>query len=70
MLRGVNSDGKYAQMDESWRDLRISDRIRLVTMPSEFAAPGYYVHPCTKRVYVRLIKSPEPDSTNGVAERN
>ena len=31
-------------MDEPWRDLRVGDRIRLVTMPSEFAQPGYILN--------------------------
>lgn len=30
-------------MDESWRDHRVGDRIRLVKMPGEFDQPGYYL---------------------------
>jgi hypothetical protein len=42
-------------MGEPWRDLCVGDRIRLVAMPSDFAQPGYYLHPSTRRVYARLI---------------
>jgi hypothetical protein len=42
-------------MSEPWRELPIGDRIRFVAIPSEFDQPGYYLHPCTARVYERLI---------------
>jgi hypothetical protein len=47
-------------MSESWRDLRVGDRIHLVAMPSEFAQPGYFLAPCTRRVYERLIARRRP----------
>ncbi len=47
-------------MDESWRDLRVGDRIRLVRMPSEFDQAGYYLHRDTRRVYKRLIERRRP----------
>jgi hypothetical protein len=42
-------------MSESWRDLRIGDRIRIVRMPSGVDAPGYVFPPCTRRLYEKLI---------------
>jgi len=47
-------------MGEPWHDLRIGDRIRLVAMPSEFAQPGYRLHPGTRRAYERLIARGRP----------
>jgi hypothetical protein len=47
-------------MDESWHDLRVGDRIRLVAMPGDFARAGYLLFPCTRRVYERLIARRRP----------
>src|SRR4051794_3607054 len=47
-------------MSESWRDLRVGDRIRFVRMPTEFDGPGYHVHPETRAVYRRLIERRRP----------
>jgi hypothetical protein len=47
-------------MGDDWRDLRIGDRIRFVSMPTEFARPGYFVHRDTLRVYRRLIERRRP----------
>jgi hypothetical protein len=47
-------------MIESWCELRIGDRIRLVAMPTEFAQAGYLLYPCTRRVYERLIARRRP----------
>ena len=47
-------------MDDSWRELCVGDRIRLVAMPSEFAEPGYLLHPSTRRAYERLIERRRP----------
>jgi hypothetical protein len=47
-------------MAESWRKLRVGDRIRLVRMPSGFDQPGYYLHRDTWRVYKRLIERRRP----------
>lgn len=47
-------------MTESWRDLRVGDRIRLVAMPGEFAQAGYLLYPCTRRAYERLIARGRP----------
>ena len=43
-------------MKEDWRKLRVGDRIRFVSMPSERTRPGYFVHRETLRVYRRLIE--------------
>ena len=47
-------------MDEPWRSLKVGDRIRLVRMPSEFALPGYYLHPDTRQAYQTLIDRRRP----------
>src|SRR5437660_3280918 len=47
-------------MVESWRKLRVGDRIRLVRLPSEFNQPGYYLHRETRQVYKRLIERRRP----------
>ena len=56
-------------MVESWRDLRIGDRIRLVAMPGEFAQPGYHLPPCTRRVYERVITKRRPVRVCRIDER-
>ena len=43
-------------MAESWRDLRVGDRIRIVRLPTDWKNPDYYVPPCTRRLYQRLIQ--------------
>jgi hypothetical protein len=47
-------------MNESWRDLRVGERIRLVEMPCDFLHSGYLLSPCTRRVYERLIARRRP----------
>ena len=47
-------------MNDDWRRLRVGDRIRFVSMPTEFSRPGYFVHPETLRVYRRLIERRRP----------
>jgi hypothetical protein len=47
-------------MDESWRQLRVGDFIRLVAFPGEFIQPGYHLTPCTRRVYERLMTRRRP----------
>lgn len=42
-------------MKEAWRELRVGDRVRVVRMPSDWDAPGYFVPTCTRRLYRRLI---------------
>ena len=44
-------------MTESWRSLRIGDRIRVVRLPSGVDQPGYTFHASTRRLYERLIAS-------------
>jgi len=39
----------------SWRDLRVGDRIRIVRMPSDADTPGYSFFPETRRLYQKLI---------------
>jgi hypothetical protein len=46
--------------NESWRDLRVGDLIRLTSMPEEFSQPGYFLHRDTRRVYQRLINRRRP----------
>ena len=40
---------------EEWRKLRLGDRVRLVRLPSEWNNSRYYVPPCTRRLYKKLI---------------
>jgi hypothetical protein len=40
---------------EIWRELTVGDRVRIVTYPSDFYQPGYYVHAETAEVYRHLI---------------
>ncbi len=47
-------------MKDDWRKLRIGDRIRLDSMPSEFSLPGYSVLRDTLRVYRHLIHQGRP----------
>jgi hypothetical protein len=43
-------------MTESWRDLKVNDRIRIILIPTEWSKPGYHVPPCTRKLYERLIQ--------------
>ena len=45
---------------ESWRDLRVGDRIRIVRLPTAWGQRGYHVPPCTRRLYMRLIQRRRP----------
>ena len=47
-------------MREMWRDLRVGDRIRIVRLPSGVDRPGYVFHPCTRRLYKKLIARRRP----------
>ena len=49
-----------AKRKELWQTLKISDRIRLVEIPSEFFRPGYYIHRDTLRVYKKLLARGRP----------
>lgn len=40
---------------ETWRDLRVGDRVRIVRMPYDSYAPGYTFFPETRRLYKKLI---------------
>ena len=51
---------RKASMAQSWRDLRVGDRIRIVQLPTEWNQPGYHVPPCDRRLYVRLIQRRRP----------
>jgi hypothetical protein len=42
-------------MDESWRQLRVGDRIRIIRMPYDAVTPGYAFLPETRRLYKKLI---------------
>ena len=56
-------------LHESWQDLRVGERIRLVAMPSEFAGADCEVHPDTQRVYGRLIATRRVLRINEIDER-
>jgi hypothetical protein len=56
--KGVHSES--ARMNESWRDLRVGDRIRIIRLPTEWNQRGYRVPPCTRRLYTRLIQRRRP----------
>jgi hypothetical protein len=45
---------------DSWRDLVVGDRIRIVRLPPGIDAPGYVFHPDTRRLYRRLIARKRP----------
>jgi len=55
-------------MGESWRDLRVGDRIRIVRLPSQWNEPGCRVPPCTRRLYQRLIARRWPVRVHGIDE--
>ena len=42
-------------MTESWRNLRIGDRIRITQIPAEYLQPGYTFHDETRALYEHLI---------------
>jgi hypothetical protein len=47
-------------MVETWQELRVGDRIRLVAEPPEWQRPGYHLPPCTRRLWLRLIARRRP----------
>ena len=47
-------------MSDSWRSLRIGDRIRIIRLPTAWDQPGYIVPLCTRRLYKRLIQRARP----------
>ena len=47
-------------MNEPWRELRVGDLIRIVRLPTGVDTPGYTFHPCTRRLYKRLIARRRP----------
>jgi hypothetical protein len=47
-------------MDESWRHLRVGDRIRIVRMPSDATTHGYTFLRDTRRLYQMLIARRRP----------
>ena len=42
-------------MSDSWRKLKLGDRVRIVRIPSDFSLPGYYVDAETVALYEHLI---------------
>jgi hypothetical protein len=44
-----------AVLSQSWRELRVDDRIRIVKMPWDADLPGYTFHSDTRRLYKKLI---------------
>ena len=57
---------RKASMAQSWRDLRVGDRIRIVRLPTEWNQPGYHVPPCTRRLCLRLIQRRRPVRVNEI----
>ncbi len=55
-------------MTESWRDLRVGDRIRIVRLPTEWNRKGYYVPPSTRRLYLQLIRRRRSVRVNRIDE--
>jgi hypothetical protein len=47
-------------MDDAWRRLRIGDRIRVVRLPWDADAPGYFFASETRRLYRKLIARGRP----------
>jgi hypothetical protein len=47
-------------MDEAWRELRVGDRVRIIRMPWDADAPGYFFAPETRRLYRKLIARNRP----------
>jgi hypothetical protein len=47
-------------MSEAWRELQVGDPVRIVRMPSDADAPGYYFAPETRRLYRKLIVRARP----------
>jgi hypothetical protein len=47
-------------MKEAWRELRVGDRVRIVRMPWDVDAPGYFFAPETRRLYKKLIARNRP----------
>lgn len=43
-----------------WEELEVGDLIILVTLPSEFHTPGYYIHKDTLRVYKAILGRNKP----------
>lgn len=40
-----------------WQELKVGDKVLLVTLPSEFHQPDYYIHKDTLRVYKKNSRS-------------
>jgi hypothetical protein len=47
-------------MDEAWRELQAGDRVRIMRMPWDASAPGYFFAPETRRLYKKLIARNRP----------
>lgn len=43
-----------------WKELKVGDKVLLVTLPPEFFQPGYYIHKDTLRVYKRVLARNKP----------
>src|SRR5260221_4882930 len=42
---------------ESWRNLKVGDKIRLIEIPPEFLQEDYFVHRDTMRLYKKLLRN-------------
>lgn len=43
-----------------WQELQVGDKVLLVTLPSEFHQPDYYIHKDTLRIYKRILARNKP----------
>ena len=54
-MRSPRTDARRKPAREPWRRLRVGDRVRIVRLPTGIDAPGYFLHPETRQLYLRLI---------------
>ncbi len=47
-------------MGKAWKELRVGDRIRIVGMPWDADAPGYFFASETRRLFKKLIARGRP----------
>lgn len=43
------------EVGETWRDLRVGDRVRIVRLPSDWNRPDWHVDLSTRQLYRKLI---------------